>query len=179
MRRGVQRVLGIDPGTRIAGYGLVEVHGPGHVRYVECGLLEPDGPPGTIEIGLRIHQIARGLLEVIDELEPDHVALECAYSGPNVSSALKLAEARGALREVCIQRGLVPSEYQPSRVKKAVAGRAKATKAEVQERVRLLCGLGRVPPTDAADALALALCHVGAIVGEAVIASGAAQGGRP
>jgi crossover junction endodeoxyribonuclease RuvC len=150
------RVLGIDPGTRVVGYGLVDVLEAGRVVYVECGVLRADLAQTSF---VRVHELARGLLEVIEELGPHEAAIEGAFHGVNAASALKLAEARGALREVCMQSRLRVHEYAPAVIKRMVAGRGRATKADVQARVALLCGLRRRPGPDAADGLAVAICH--------------------
>lgn len=157
-------MLGIDPGTRLVGYGVVDVVGT-TLRYVECGVLRA---PAGGELPMRVHELARGLVEIIEELGPHQAALEAAFHGVNAASALKLAEARGALREVCMQNGLGVSEYPPATVKRMVVGRGRATKADVQARVALLCRLRREPAVDAADGLALAICHAQGLMGSAV-----------
>lgn len=153
------RILGVDPGTRTLGYGLVErSRGPRGVvlAYVECGLVRaPEGAP-MLE---RLRVICHTLGEIIEELRPDEVALEMAFHGRNAASALKLGQARGAIMLLVAQRGLPLAEYAPSQVKQVVVGHGRATKQDVQQRVRLLLRMKREPATDAADALAIALCH--------------------
>ena len=107
----------------------------------------------------RLALIARTLEEIIDELTPDELALEKAYHGRNASSALKLGQARGAIMVVGSRRGLAVHEYAPARIKRSVAGNGRATKEQVQARVTMMCDLESTPSTDAADALAIALCH--------------------
>jgi crossover junction endodeoxyribonuclease RuvC len=153
------RILGVDPGTRTLGYGLVERTagrgGPSFV-YVECGLVRtPEGAP-MLE---RLMVIGRTLTEIIEELAPDEVALELAFHGRNAASALKLGQARGAIMLLVAQHGLPLGEYAPSQIKQVVVGHGRATKQDVQQRVRLLLRMKREPATDAADALAIALCH--------------------
>lgn len=154
-----RRILGVDPGTRTLGYGLVDrTPGPrGPVlAYVECGLVRtPEGAP-MLE---RLRVIGEALGEIIEELAPDEVALELAFYGRNAQSALKLGQARGAIMLLVAQRGLPLAEYAPSQVKQVVVGHGRATKEDVQQRVRLLLRMKREPATDAADALAIALCH--------------------
>ena len=157
-------MLGIDPGTRVVGYGVIDVVDGRVLEYVECGVLRVEKG----ELWDRVHELAQSLADVVAEFEPRHVALEAAFHGQNAASALKLAEARGALREVCMQRGLRVAEYPPATIKRAVVGRGRATKAEVQARVSLVCGLERQPTTDAADGLAIAICHAQGLVGPAV-----------
>ncbi len=147
----------MDPGTRVVGYGVLELRpAPTVFRYVECGVLKANEAD---DIGARIHELVAGLREVIEEFSPFEVALEAAFHGPNASSALKLAEARGAFRELCVARSLLVAEYAPARVKRAVVGTGRATKHDVQMRVGLLCELDVLPRSDAADALAVAICH--------------------
>lgn len=158
-----RRILGVDPGTRTLGYGLVErTPGPrGPVLgYVECGLVRtPEGAP-MLE---RLRVIGETLAEIIAELQPDEVALEMAFHGRNAASALKLGQARGAIMLLVAQRGLPLSEYAPSQIKQVVVGHGRATKQDVQQRVRLLLRMKREPASDAADALAIALCHATAM----------------
>jgi crossover junction endodeoxyribonuclease RuvC len=153
----VPRVLGVDPGTRVVGYALLDVPAPGRFEYVECGVLRVRARE---QLGARLLELAVALREVIAEFRPGALAIERAFHGLNAASALTLAEARGALKLVSIEQGLVVSEYAPAMIKRAVVGRGRATKAEVQARVRLLCRLGSAPEADAADALAIAICHV-------------------
>lgn len=154
---GAVRILGIDPGTRVVGYGLVDHHPGGRAAYVECGVItleERDPMP------LRLSTLARAVAELIAEFTPRVLSLEAAFHGVNASSALKLGQARGAVMVVAAERGLEVAEYPPAYVKRAVVGHGRATKQDVTARVQLLFGLARPPRPDAADALAIALCHV-------------------
>lgn len=151
------RVLGVDPGTRVVGYALLDVPAPGRFEYIECGVLRVRARD---QLGDRLLELAVGLREVIAEFGPGVLAIERAFHGLNAASALTLAEARGALKLVALEQTLVVSEYAPAMIKRAVVGNGRATKAEVQARVRLLCRLGSAPEADAADALAIAICHV-------------------
>lgn len=149
------RVLGIDPGTLRAGYAVVDVDGHGGVRYVCCGVLAA----GDADYVARIQVICEDLTALLVEMSPTAVALEKAYAGRNVASAMKLAEARGAFRHLCMARGIPVVEYGANHVKRAVTGRARATKTEVVDRISQLFSLRIGPAEDAADALALATCH--------------------
>lgn len=151
------RILGVDPGTRVVGYAVIDVVAPGRFDYVECGVLKVRAAD---DLGARLLELGSALREVIAEFTPAGLAIERAFHGLNAASALKLAEARGALKLVALEHGLSVSEYAPAMIKRAVVGRGRATKAEVQARVRLLCRLGSAPEADAADALAIAICHV-------------------
>lgn len=151
------RILGVDPGTRVVGYAIVDVTAPGRFDYVECGVLRVRA---SDDLSARLLELGGALREVIAEFGPAGLAIERAFHGLNAASALKLAEARGALKLIALEHGLAISEYAPAMIKRAVVGRGRATKAEVQARVRLLCRLGSAPEPDAADALAIAICHV-------------------
>ncbi|MFO7566089.1 MAG: crossover junction endodeoxyribonuclease RuvC [Enhygromyxa sp.] len=151
------RILGVDPGTRVVGYAILDVPAPGRFEYVECGVLKVRA---SDDLGARLLELGGGLREIISEFRPAGLAIERAFHGLNAASALKLAEARGALKLIALEHGLSVAEYAPAMIKRAVVGRGRATKAEVQARVRLLCRLGNVPQSDAADALAIAICHV-------------------
>jgi len=153
-------ILGIDPGTRYFGYGVIErvQAGPSNqsVRYIECGVLQPKR---TGELAARLAEISLGLVEVIRELAPDVVAVEGVFHGVNARSALQLGHSRGVALATAGAHDLKVHEYAPATVKRAVAGNGQATKDQVQAMVRALCGLKRAPTLDASDALAVAICH--------------------
>lgn len=155
------RILGIDPGTRKVGYGVLEVAERVRgervpFRYVECGVIEV---PGHEDLCERIFIVAQTLSEVIEEFAPNVMAIEKAFYGRNAASALKLGQARGALMLMARLRSVRVFEYAPAQIKQAVTGHGRATKAEIQHRVGALCRLQCLPAADAADALAIALCH--------------------
>ena len=154
--RNSVRVIGIDPGTRVAGYGVVETRG-NSITPVTFGAIRvrPQDP-----YALRLLKIFEGLKRVMDEQAPDEVAIEEAFYGKSVSAALRIGESRGV---AIVAVGLADRplfQYSPAEVKKAVVGNGRAHKSQVQEMVRMLLGLPEVPqPEDAADALAVAICH--------------------
>jgi crossover junction endodeoxyribonuclease RuvC len=153
------RILGIDPGSRVCGYGIVDLaneRAGAPPAYVECGVIQP--PPGASFVS-RLREIAGGLRAVIAELEPDEAAVEQVFFHRSVRDALKLGEARGVALLCAAEAGLAVAEYTPARIKLAVTGRGRAAKEQVQEMVRTILGLRRTPRADAADALAVALCH--------------------
>jgi crossover junction endodeoxyribonuclease RuvC len=150
------RVLGIDPGTLRLGYGLVEAAGPASVRYVECGVITA---PARQPRPMRLTEIGRGLRELLAELRPDAVAMEEAFFGKNVQSTLALGEARGVALFVAGEAGLTVAGYPPATVKQVVVGHGRASKEQVVFLIRALLSLRRPPPSDAADALAIAVCH--------------------
>ncbi|MCD6498312.1 MAG: crossover junction endodeoxyribonuclease RuvC [Deltaproteobacteria bacterium] len=150
------RVLGIDPGSRVTGYGVIELTGPGRSRYLECGVLRTSP---KLPIDRRLVEIAQGLREVVEELQPQVAAIEDVFYRKNARSALLLGQARGVALLVCAEKGLEIFSYPPAFVKKTVAGQGRASKEQMQKMVTALCGLKHEPESDAADALALALCH--------------------
>ncbi len=149
------RILGIDPGSRVCGYGVVDDAG-GELRYVECGVLTA---PADRAMEIRLGEIARGLREVIDELAPTVVAIEDVFTHANPRSALALAQARGMALAVCGLAGLRVASYPPALVKKAVAGSGGASKDQIGRMVRVLIGMRSLPRADASDALAVAITH--------------------
>jgi len=150
------RVLGIDPGTLRLGYGVIECDGPSRVRYVECGVITASAREARHQ---RLAEIGRGLRDLLDELRPDAVAMENAFYGKNVQSTLALGEARGVALFVAAERGVPIAGYAPATVKQTVVGHGRATKGQIGYLVRALLALRRTPEPDAADALAIAICH--------------------
>ena len=151
----IQRVLGIDPGSRVTGYGILESSKAGFV-YIESGCIRP-------RKGLfleRLGEIYRGVDELIRQHAPSEVAIEEVFLASNPASALKLGQARGAAIAAAVAHGLPVSEYAARRVKQAVVGTGRAGKEQVQHMVRVLLTLPGTPSADAADALAIAICHV-------------------
>jgi crossover junction endodeoxyribonuclease RuvC len=149
------RILGLDPGSRVCGYGVIDERG-GELAYVECGLLTA---PEDRAMEDRLGELARGLREVIGELAPEVVAVEDVFSHQNVRSALALAQARGMVLAVCGLSGLSVASYAPALVKKAVSGSGRADKTQVARMVQALIGLRSLPRADATDALAVAITH--------------------
>jgi crossover junction endodeoxyribonuclease RuvC len=149
------RILGLDPGSRVCGYGVVD-ETAGELSYVECGVLTA---PEQRPMEMRLGEIARGLREVIAELAPDVVAVEDVFTHQNPRSALALAQARGMALAVCGLAGLAVASYAPASVKKAVSGSGRADKDQIARMVQVLVGLGRLPRADATDALAVAITH--------------------
>ncbi len=147
------RILGVDPGSRICGYGVVDLTRTG-CQYVECGVLTADA---RLPMEERLAEIARTLGEVIGELEPRLMAVEDVFTYKNPRSALALAQARGMVLAVAGLRSIRVCSYAPAVVKKTVTGRGRASKEQVARMVQVLVGLGRVPRADAADALAVAI----------------------
>jgi crossover junction endodeoxyribonuclease RuvC len=151
------RVLGIDPGSDRTGYGCVETAAGRH-RLVICGAVA--APTGST-FPERLLAIHRGLRTCLTECRPDAVAIENVFFAMNVRSALKLGHARGVAMLAASEAGVPIVEYTPAEIKRAVVGYGRAEKVQVQQMIKLLLGLAAVPaPHDAADALAVALCHI-------------------
>jgi len=153
---GRVRILGIDPGSLRLGYGVIECMGRARLAYVECGVI---AAPARMEKSQRLVTIGRGLRELVAELRPDEVAMEQAFYGKNVQSTLTLGEARGVVMFIAADAGLHLTGYAPARVKRTIVGHGAATKPQIGYLVRALLSLRRVPEPDAADALAIAICH--------------------
>jgi crossover junction endodeoxyribonuclease RuvC len=146
--------LGIDPGTARLGYGVVAGDEP---RAVAFGVVETTGAAAMPE---RLAAIFDAVAALIAEHRPDALAVEQLFFARNVTTAMTVGQARGVVLLAAARAGLPVAEYTPAEVKQAVAGYGRADKAQIQEMVRLILGLERVPhPDDAADALAVALCH--------------------
>jgi crossover junction endodeoxyribonuclease RuvC len=149
------RILGIDPGSRLTGYGVVEVC-RGRSVYVASGCIRTTQK----DIPARLGEIYEGVAALIRDHAPDAAAVEQVFMARNASSALKLGQARGAALAAVVMFGLPVAEYAARRVKQAVTGTGAATKNQVQHMVCRLLQLTRAPSADAADALAIAICHI-------------------
>jgi crossover junction endodeoxyribonuclease RuvC len=149
------RILGIDPGSRVTGYGVVELT-PKGPAYLASGCIRPAAGAFIDRLG----EIYHGVETLIREYEPDQVAIEEVFLASNPATALKLGQARGAAIAAAKAARLPVAEYAARQVKLAVVGTGKAAKPQVQHMVRVLLGLSAAPSADAADALAIAICHV-------------------
>jgi crossover junction endodeoxyribonuclease RuvC len=149
------RILGIDPGTRITGYGILDKSG-NHLRHVDNGAIytRTDAP-----LADRLQTIYDGLCRVIAEYHPEAMAVERIFVAKNALSALKLGHARGVAMLAGVHAGLPVAEYSAVEVKNAVVGYGKAAKPQVQQMVRMLMNLPEIAQEDASDALAVAICH--------------------
>jgi len=149
------RILGIDPGSRTTGYGVVESE-RGKIRFVACGVIKTTT---TMPFSYRLNQIFSGITEVIQLHDPTEAAVEDVFLATNPGSALRLGQARGAAVVAAMQNNLEVSDYSAKQIKQAVVGYGQAGKAQIQHMVRVLLGLNKSPSSDAADALAVAICH--------------------
>jgi crossover junction endodeoxyribonuclease RuvC len=151
------RIFGIDPGSDCTGYGCVETDGSRH-RIVVCGGIRT---PASTSFPDKLLHIHRTLAALIGDTRPDCVAIESLFHAVNVRSALKLGHARGVAMLAAVEAGVPVMEYTPAAIKRAVVGYGRAEKHQVQHMVKLMLRLPAVPtPHDAADALAVAICHV-------------------
>ena len=146
-------ILGIDPGSRVTGYGVIRFQS-NQMQYVGSGCIRVSG-----ELDSRLDQIFRGVTAIIEEFKPTQFAIEQVFMSKNAHSALKLGQARGVAIVAATQNQLPVSEYAARQIKQAVVGRGSAEKAQVQHMVTHILGLNATPQSDAADALAVAMCH--------------------
>ncbi len=147
-------ILGIDPGSRVTGYGLVLVE-RGQPRHIDNGIIQAKADTFVDRIG----EIHAGLADVIAHYRPDQCAIEEVFVNKNVSSAIKLGQARGAAIVAATSVNLPVAEYTATHIKQSVVGTGRATKDQVQQMIKMLLGLPEIPLSDAADALAVAVCH--------------------
>lgn len=147
-------ILGIDPGSRITGYGVIELRNR-KAFYLASGCIRVE----QVTHAYRLKQIFNSITQVIAQYRPSHAAIEQVFMHKNPNSAIKLGQARGAALTALAVAELQIAEYSPRSVKQSVVGYGAAEKGQVQHMVRVLLGLSGLPQADAADALALALCH--------------------
>ena len=149
-------ILGIDPGTAITGYGIVEVRG-NKFNYLDHGCIFTDA---KFPMEKRIEKIFAKVSELVETYQPDDLAVEELFFNKNVQTALTVGQARGVILLVGAMKGLNVQGYTPLQVKQAVVGYGRAQKSQVQQMVKTFLNLKEIPkPDDAADALAIAICH--------------------
>jgi crossover junction endodeoxyribonuclease RuvC len=150
------RILGIDPGIAIVGFGFIDKVGHKLVP-VQYGSIQTEA---HTDDAVRLRQVYDSIVQLIDKYKPDTVGIEKLFFNRNVTTALTVGQARGVLMLAAEQKGLPIGEYTPLQVKQAIVGYGKAEKKQVQEMVRMYLNLSAVPkPDDVADALAVAICH--------------------
>ena len=150
------RILGIDPGFATIGFGVVDSEG-GRQQLVKCGVITT---PAHTSLSSRLAQLYDDLTQLIELFRPDAVAVEELFFNTNITTGIAVAHGRGVILLACEKAGVKIYEYTPLQVKQAVVGYGRAEKKQVMEMVRRICGLNAPPrPDDAADAVALALCH--------------------
>ena len=150
------RILGIDPGIATIGFGLVEAE-RSKIRLIRCGVITT---PAHTSLASRLDQLFIDLSELLEAFKPDAVSIEELFFNTNITTGIAVAHGRGVILLACQRAGVDIYEYTPLQVKQAVVGYGRAEKKQVMEMVRRICGLAAAPrPDDAADAVALALCH--------------------
>ncbi len=150
------RILGIDPGYGITGFGLVESH-RGHTEFLQCGIITT---PAGMDFSARLEIIYEDMRKLLEMAKPDAVAIEELFFGHNVTTGIGVAQSRGVILLAIRQAGLPVFQYKPMQVKQAVVGYGNATKHQVMDMTRRLLHLEALrKPDDAADAIAIALCH--------------------
>lgn len=151
------RILGIDPGTGILGFGIIETAKDGKSQLVDGGVIRT---PVKEDDAVRLQTIFEELTDIIAKSKPAHMAVEKLYFAQNVTTAMTVAQARGVAIVVGKLAGLEIAEYTPLQIKQALTGYGRADKKQMQEMVRVVLGLKEIPkPDDCADALATAICH--------------------
>lgn len=146
--------IGIDPGSRITGYGIIRYQGS-NLEHIAHGTIKTHSDA----LSDKLYEIYQAINDVIHQHQPMHAAIEQVFTFYNHQSALKLGQARGAALTALAQAGLAVSEYSAKQVKQAVVGYGGADKSQVQHMIRSILRLTKTPPPDAADALAIAICH--------------------
>lgn len=159
-------ILGIDPGSRITGFGVISTANK-TMTCLECGVIKMQ----TETLAERLHEIHSGIREIITQFQPQEVSIEEVFFHRNPRAALKLGQARGAAIVAAAESALPVAEYSPRQIKQSVVGYGAAQKEQVQHMIRVLLNLSITPPPDAADALAIALCHANMRQGVTALAS--------
>jgi len=148
-------ILGIDPGSRVTGYGIIREDDQGKMHYLDSGCIRTSEG----ELSHKLLEIFNGICQLMEEYTPDEVAIEEVFMHNNASSALKLGHARGVAMVACASHRVNVSEYSPREIKQSLVGYGAAEKEQVKHMVVSLLMLSSSPQSDAADALAIAICH--------------------
>lgn len=152
----ILRILGIDPGVAIVGFGIIDTD-RNKISLVQCGVITT---PAHTQLSSRLNSIYLDLQELIGAFKPDAIAVEELFFNTNITTGISVAQARGVILLACYQSGIPVFEYTPLQVKQAVVGYGRAEKKQVMDMVKRILHLQDVPkPDDAADAVAIALCH--------------------
>ena len=166
------RIIGIDPGSRVTGYGVVDTDGFRH-KYVTSGFIQIKADTLGDKLGIIFAEVGK----IVTIWKPESMAIEQVFVKRNVDSALKLGQARGAAICAAVQADLPIGEYSPRAIKKAVVGSGAADKQQIQHMIQRLLGLDSLPQSDEADALAIAICHAHHVrIRSTGVATGARRG---
>jgi crossover junction endodeoxyribonuclease RuvC len=149
-------VLGVDPGSLVTGYGLIEKD-RNRMTCIQVGVINP---PPKAPFCERIHHIFQSMLDIMSDYQPQELAIEDIFFSKNVKSSLKLGHARGAVLVAAVESGLKIFEYSPLEIKKSTVGYGRASKEQVRSMVKTILNLKSEPLLDASDALATAICHL-------------------
>ncbi len=175
------RILGIDPGLRVTGFGIIEKQGS-HLHYIGSGCIRTSGAGSQAneDLPARLKVILDGIAEIVATYQPQQAAIEKVFVNVNPQSTLLLGQARGAAISALVLAGLPVAEYTALQIKQAVVGHGKAAKEQVGHMVQRLLTLDGAPGTDAADALACAICHAhaGQGLGTVMTSGRRVRGGR-
>ena len=150
----MSRILGIDPGSRFTGFGVIDMDG-NHAKHITHGIIRLQDK----DISAKLRYLFRQLTEIVCEFKPDEASIEKVFLHKNADSALKLGQARGCAITACAEMDLPVYEYTANQIKQATVGKGHAAKQQVQHMIKILLCLESKPQVDAADALAVALCH--------------------
>lgn len=154
---GILKILGIDPGTLVTGYGIVERGGKNGLSYLCDGEITVNP---SMSLSERLLAISKGIDELIERFKPDALAVESLFFSKNVKSAIMLGHARGVVLLSAASSGLEVFEYPPLKIKQAIVGYGGASKEQVQRMVKVLLNIKDLSSPDSADALAVAICHI-------------------
>jgi crossover junction endodeoxyribonuclease RuvC len=155
------RIIGIDPGTGILGFGIIETTKSGKATLIDGGVIRT---PVKENDAVRLQTIFEELTDIIAQTKPTDMAVEKLFFAQNVTTAMTVAQARGVVLLCGMQAGLKIAEYTPLQIKQALTGYGRAEKSQMQEMVRVILGLKELPqPDDCADALSAAICHAGVV----------------
>jgi crossover junction endodeoxyribonuclease RuvC len=152
------RIIGIDPGTAITGFSILEKNKKGGIQLLDYGCIKT---AAHLTVGTRLNQIAKDLQTLLKKWKPELASVERLFFNKNVKTAIAVAQARGVILQILEEYGIEQTEFTPLQVKSCVCGYGKADKKMVQNMIKVLLGLAKIPkPDDAADAIALALCSI-------------------
>jgi len=153
----MKAIIGIDPGLKSTGFGIIKYKDK-NSNHVSHGVIKTDS---NLDMGMRLVQIYRGIEKIIDKYNPEEAGIEDIFFAKNLKSAIPVAQAKGVIMFLLAEKGIKTYSYTPLEVKRAVTGNGRATKYQIQEIIRIILHLPNIPrPDHAADALAVAICHV-------------------
>jgi crossover junction endodeoxyribonuclease RuvC len=154
------RIIGIDPGTATTGFSIIEVNS-NKIKLLEYGCIRTQA---GLSQSIRLNQIAKDLSTLIKKFKPNHAAIEKLFFKKNIKTAMTVSEAKGVIMQKFEEKGIQSSQYTPLEIKNAICGYGRADKKMIQQMVKLMLKLPKIPqPDDAADAIAIAICHANSL----------------